>query len=482
MRPTIFCICICLLLTGLSWAREDGSRKTLRDSEGITHGLLDISDRSYNTIDVNKFGQYVSNMGQFYSSWNEMSPTAEWPLGSNHQQMYRMNLYIGVPGNAVSSRTYSTKEWDPVAGYHNPAIGLLAVSKDSTTWPLDNGGYPYWPVQDQDGNALIVSHQDSYGAYRDRTNYLARSDPSKRLNIEVRQTTYAWNTALDEDYIIIKFDVINDTTASKDSVFFCMFCDFDIGGFESAEEYADDKVALELDRQFFYFYDVDNWSDQWNGLPFHMGMVFLQTPLVNGARLGLTDWHYTDVWLEPGRDVNNDDAQYKYMSSDPRLRADSLVWRDLFHGDNLKYDDPSLIPEAGLAAVVFASSGPYHMEAGDTLTFITALVAGADYDDLSKNVDRIWEVYNNNWQIKSVPAPLVTGIAGDGKNTLIWNNSIDRSYIEPTTGTNTLKGYNIYRTEDPNRLTWNLYDFLPRGFSPGDAPVEEAYTYVDDDV
>ena len=76
----------------------------------------DISDRSYNIIDRNKLGQYVSNIGQFYSSWNEPGPTCEWPLGSNHEVMYRMNLFVGVPGNVVQTRTYGTNELSRTRG------------------------------------------------------------------------------------------------------------------------------------------------------------------------------------------------------------------------------------------------------------------------------------------------------------------------------------------------------------------------------
>ncbi len=442
---------------------------------------MDISDRAYNVIDVNKLGQYVSNIGQFYSSWNELAPTADWPLGAGHEQMYRMNVYVGVPENVVQTRTYGTKEWDPVAGYHNPDIGFLAVSNDSTTWPLNENNQPYWPVRNSNGEPIIRSHQDSYGVYRDWTNYLATQDPNKRLNITVHQSSYAWNTALDEDYVIFKFDLVNDTTVARDSVYFCLYCDFDIGGFESANEWTNDKLALDLDREFFYFYDADGWSDQWNGPTWNLGLVFLETPEVDGVRPGLTDWHYTDNWSEP-RNINDDVEQYWLMSSDPRLKADIFNWPNLFHGNDIHYDDPSLIPDEGDTLIVFASSGPYYMEPGETLRIVTALVAGQDHDDISQNVDRIWEVYNNGYQVKSVPAPKVTGVAGDMQTTLRWDNRIDLEYIDPNTGTNTLKVYRIYKTEDPNRLTWNLYDSVTVKYDENSAYRTDAYEYIDNEV
>jgi hypothetical protein len=128
--------------------------------------------------------------------------------------------------------------------------------------------------------------------------------------------------------------------------------------------------------------------------------------------------------------------------------------------------------------VVFASSGPYQMEPFDTLKFVVAMVVGQDYEDISSNVDRVWEVYQNNYLVKSVPQPLVTGEAADREAILSWDNSIDLDYLDPVTGSNTLEGYRIYRTEDANRLSWDLIDSLPRQYFSGPL-IPEAYEYSD---
>ncbi len=479
-QQKIYSMILILFLFGSISAQDKTSRERFPRFEPLsTSGKTqELSDRTFNVIAVNKLGQYVSNMGQFYSSWSELSPTAEWPLGSGHEAMWRANLYVGVPGNVVQTRTFGTKEWDPVGGYHNPNVGLTAISNDSTTWPLDENNQPYWPVQDRDGKNLILSNQDSYAVFRDYTNYLAQEDPGKRLNIKVHQTGYAWNTALDEDYIIFKFELVNDTTAAKDSLYFCLYTDFDAGGFGS--DWVDDKVALELDRQFTYFYDADNWSMDWETEPFYIGIVFLETPQVNGEQLGITDWHYTDNFNEP-RSITDDVQQFQLMSSDPRLRDDPN-WPDLFHGDNLHYDDPSLIRESGDTLVTFNSSGPYSMAPYDTLRFIVAMVCGQNYQDISANVDRIWEVYNNDFQVKAVPQPAISAREGDGKNILHWDNRLDLEYIDPKTGSNTLKYYRIYKTEDAQRLQWTLIDSIPRMFFESDPYQENAYTFTDNDV
>ena len=413
--------------------------------------LESISDRSYNTLDVNLLGQYVSNMGQFYSSWNEDSPEGEWPLGSAHEQMYRMNIFVGVPGNVVQTRAYGEKEWDPAFGYNNPDE-FLPVSNDTTTWPLDNSGNKYWPVRDTDDNPIIVSHQDSYGVYRDSTNYLylTTSNPDYMLNIVVHQTSYAWNTAFDNDYIIFTFEVINEADEIKDSVYFCQYTDFDCGGFD---DYEDDLMGFELDRQFLYFADSDNWSPEWGAPAFHFGVVFLETPETMNGTSGITDFHYTEYYDEPSS-VTEDEVQFMMMSSDSILRADSLNWPNLFHGDDIHYDDVTLIPASGMDLVCYPSSGPYHMEPYDTLRFITAMVAGEDYDDFSANVDRIWEVYESGWIVKNVPQPVISAEVGSGRADISWSTEIDTTYLDAYNNRNDLFGYLIYKTEDPNRIDW----------------------------
>lgn len=437
-----------------------------------------VGDRSYNVIDVNMLGQYVSNMGQFYSSWNEVVPEGEWPLGSGHAQMYRMNVYIGVPGNVIQTRTYGTKEWDPVWGFNNPST-FLPVSNDTSTWPLDGSGNKYWPVQDGSGNPVIVSDMDSYAVYQDSTNYLyiSTGDPSKMLNIVVHQTSYAWNTSLDNDYIIFKFQVVNNSSIPKDSLYFCMYSDFDIGGFD---DYDDDLIGLDTTRNFYYFYDANNFSPEWNAPTFHFGGVFLETPEVAGEIPGLTDFHYTGYYEEPAS-ISDDSIQFGLMSSSEALRADSIHWPNLFHGNNLHIDDVSLIPVSGMDLVCFPSSGPYEMGSYDTLTFIFALVAGEDYNDISENVDRIWDVYNSNWQVKAVPQPVITAVTGNNLATLNWSNVIDNTYIDVYNGRNDLFGYLIYKTEDPTRTIWGApIDTVHKGETSPLNP--SVYSWLDYDV
>lgn len=62
------------------------------------------------------------------------------------------------------------------------------------------------------------------------------------------------------------------------------------------------------------------------------------------------------------------------MSSDPALKSNNR-WPNLFHGDDINYDDVTQINQAGQRLDAIGASGPYSIQPGEKLTFIVALVA-----------------------------------------------------------------------------------------------------------
>ena len=58
-------------------------------------------------------------------------------------------------------------------------------------------------------------------------------------------------------------------------------------------------------------------GQQWNAPTGVFGLMFIQTPKVNGVELGLTDLHYNSY----DDDVNIDSVQYGILSSAPSLYA-----------------------------------------------------------------------------------------------------------------------------------------------------------------
>lgn len=477
VRILLFSLACLWLAGGSAQAGEKRGRSDFLGKSFHLNSAPGFEDRAQSVINANKLGQVVTNLGQFHAYTGAL-PQGRWPLGTDHDAIWKISLFVGIPFNVVQSRANQIKEWDAMSGYHNPDSGYIAVSTNPLTWPRDPGGNPYWPVRTPDGRDSINSQMDSYAVYTDSTNNLAVNDPTQRLRVVIHQTSYAWNTSKDDDYIIFKFEMINDTTAAKDELYFGIYNDIDAGGI--IDEYDDDYIGLELNRQFWYVYDSDNYSRDWQqDNPFYLGMVWLETPEINGQRPGITDWHYSSVFDSPWGDVLTEDkVVYNWMRSDSSLRNDTR-WPNLFHGNDLHYDDPSLVPAGGMAVDCIAASGPYHMEPGETLTFAVALVAGADYQDISANVDRVWQIYNNGLKLIPPPQPQITGFARDNSIRLAWSNAQEFSYINPQSGESLVQEYRVYKTTDPTRQEWGEpFAIIPRRTDLNEIK-EDAYVWED---
>jgi hypothetical protein len=458
---------------------ETNNRPTLEKPSGAI-------DRAQNVITINQLGQVVTNMGQWHP-YTGTYPRGRWTINTNHDQMYKMTFAVGIPrggngrANVANARGNGTKEWDPLPGFNNPNVGKIALSTDKTTWPLNIAGQPYWPVRTSDGRDSIVSQQDSYCVYRDNTNAQA-----VKLNIQVTQTSYAWSTSKDQDYIFFKLEILNDTTAAKDSLYFGLYYDFDGGGISN--EFADDYYVWDSTKQLTYVVDPQGTTSWEPGSkPFLLGLRFVETPKVdangrldqNGTRRGITDWHYSGVYSSAwGDNPDDDNIFFNWMSSAETQRNDPSR-PTLFHGPNRHIDDwrlqDTLTGEQpdGDGVDGIAASGPYHMEPREKMTFIFALVAGQDRSQLHRSADRLYDIYLNDFKIIPPPKPAVTYTALDNQVKLRWSNDIEFSYLDSRTGKSGIKEYRIYKTTDPSRAVWGL----PAAVIPRDSTQPGGYNY-----
>ncbi|MCX6169762.1 MAG: T9SS type A sorting domain-containing protein [Ignavibacteriales bacterium] len=457
---TIF-LAIAILVGSLDAQYRPDARESKDEYRQLSKTAAPI-DRAQNVISINQLGQVVTNMGQWHP-YTGVFPRGRWPITTNHDQIYKMSFFIGIPYNVANARGNGTKEWDPLSGNHNPITGKIAISTDKTTWPLNNSDQAYWPVRTTDGRDSIVSQQDTYCQYNDNTN--ARPE---KLNIQVTQTSYAWSTSKDQDYIIWKLEIYNNTSTPKDSLYFGLYYDYDAGGITN--EYDNDYYVFDQEKQLTYVVGptgTTGWEP--GSKPFLLGLKFLETPMVdsrgwvvnqNGTRMGITDWHYSGVYSSAWGDNPTDDIIFfDWVSSNQRLRNNASR-PNLFHGTNRRIDDWRLqdlvngTQPGGDGVDGVASSGPYHMEPFQKMTFIFAQVAQQTESQLYQVADRANQIYNNGLQLVPPSKPTLTFTAYDNSVTLKWGNDKEFSYKDLRTGKSAVKEYRIYKTKDPNREIW----------------------------
>jgi hypothetical protein len=440
MRSAItVCILACLFLSPVLAQKGPRSGSPVRLAK--TTGMLSRGAGFHNR---SRLGSAFENRGKLYPHEEAFGPTFEWPISSQHEYVYRANPYVGIRGSMIQGRFTNDEEWEAAAGYNNIDSAKVAMSDKPYTWPATG-----WPVKGPDGKPIIISSQDSYCVYNDSTNR------NGVLGIQVNQTGYCFGGKDIRDMVIYCFDIVNKSQRSFDSLYFGMYLDADIGGSESAVDYANDRLVFDKSLQRVVYYD-DGTSVQWGGPSGRFGFIMLHTPSVNGVERGITDLHY----MRYDDDIDIDSIQFGVYSSSPSLYA-SRLGPTYFHpganAPNIHYDDPATIGPAGLDLVSSIGSGPYQIAPGDTLHFVTAFVAALDVAGMDAITKNAWNLYHLNFATPKPPSsPVMTLVSGDGRATIAWDNAAETSR-DPLTQLANFQGYKLYKSVDFG-LHWDQMD------------------------
>ncbi|MBN1154637.1 hypothetical protein JXB12_06910 [candidate division KSB1 bacterium] len=451
-----------------------------------------LKDRAFATHNVGKVGFFTTNIGQFYPYGGQFEKTLEYPINSGHICMYRQCLMIGVPVNVVSAADGRFEEFDAVGGY-NAGKAEIAMSDNPLTWP-DWG----WPVQDEQGNPIIISQQESFCVYSDSTNwrYYNNHEQDKLLDLRVHQTIHSWGVPGADKFIVLKFEIENKSEIPYEDLYFNFYSDLDIGGISNdANEWADDCIDFDVERRLIYFYDSDNYSNDWEEPdPFLAGISFLETP----NDMGITDWHWIDVTIDEVA-VNSafwDSVSYYLMRSDTSFFHDhpDLDVDDYFHlGENpingTHYDDPqsTRIQDdegnlVGGAMVAYICNGPVNIQAKEKVQYVVGIIVADTKEELIELNDQLWYYYEDGFNIPTVPNPVVEAESSDRSVTLYWSNLLDATYVNPVNDINDLEGYLIYRTTDQTLKDWAVLDTIPMQFKNDTTIMARAYQFADINV
>lgn len=458
-----------------------------------TNTFAQDPDRATGTHNINQVGYFVSNIGQFYEWDGTFQRTMEFPINSGHICMYRQCIMIGVPVNVISAASGRYEEWDALPGY-DAGMFEIAMSDDPSTWP-DSG----WPVQDEEGNYIILSQQDSYCVYCDSLNwrYYNNHEEDMLLNIRVHQSVYSWGIIGTEKFHILKFEIENTSDMELTEMYFNFYSDMDMGGISSGGEWLDDCVGFDKDRELVYFFDADKYSDEWDEEnPFLTGVIFLKTP----NDLGISDWH----WIKASIDevaVNSafwDSVSYYLMKSDTMFFHNHplLDVSNFFHlGDNplngTHWDDPitsHITDESGnligTDVVAYICNGPFDIPPGERAEIWVGVMVGDNEGDLLAVADKIWEYYEDDFNIAIIPMPEIEAKVGDCIVDLYWSNKLDVEYINPILAIpeNDLEGYILYCTTDPTLSNWTVLDTIYMLYKEDSVITEQAYHFQDEAV
>ncbi|MDP2302459.1 MAG: hypothetical protein Q8N03_08550 [Ignavibacteria bacterium] len=435
-------VLLILILTSTSIVFAQ-SKKEIEEKENYSfEKIFGIGDRAAGIHNASNIGLFFENRGKLYPRRITQGPSGEFPINSTKHYIYRVNPWVGIPGNVVQGLHTTNEEWEAVGGTHNNELAQVAFSDNPSTWHPVNG----WPIKDADGNNIIISDQDSYCVYSDSNNSVSV------FGLQVAQTGYAFGINLAKNILFYKYEITNHGANDLSNLYFALYCDIDVGNVSGGvPEYLDDKIDFIKDRNLVYFHD-DGVSSEWPGGKTGLfGISLLKTPIIDGQQLGVTDMHY-NLYDD---DLDMDSVQYGIMSSAQSLYNSSLGSRFFHIGNNtsLKFDDPATIPASGLDLVATLSSGPYNLNRGDTLVFITAFIGGETKDELLTYSTSAQNIVDAGFNLPKPPArPTLSGSKGNKKAILYWDDKAERS-LDISSGIYDFEGYRLYRSNDKGR-TW----------------------------
>ncbi len=343
-------------------------------------------------------GKFVHNVGQlqlqignygvtgnpFYGVFSTV-PAAEWPPGSGNDYLYAAGLWVGaldasgIPHVTTSiGRTRFDYEMSPtltpraacvplppdrvadVRESYEGAPGANRVISGSVNPDDDGDGLvdeDFLNGEDDDGDGRCDEDYSAIGQqmlaceyFDDTENVRATSPEHIPLGLRVQQTSYAWATPGQNDFVGMDYKIINQSGRAWRNIYVGIFADMDIGSRAVCRDcyYSDDQAGLIdsvvtfvgstgsfVSRRIQMGYMWDNPDDparvqdhKGGDAPGYFGCIFLNhTTDPSGAsaprRVGITSFKFFsgDAPFAAGGDPQNDAQRYLLMS-DPSLNPD----------------------------------------------------------------------------------------------------------------------------------------------------------------
>ncbi|HEU4724179.1 MAG TPA: hypothetical protein VFU59_02665 [Candidatus Eisenbacteria bacterium] len=329
---------------------------------------------------VGRLQLMIGNLGETGNpDYGEISevPAAEWPAGSGYEYLYSAGLWVGAldPSGIphVSTATGREREFSPEITPANacaplPLEQVADVRESYEGIPNGNRVISASVDPDDDGDGFVDEDfqngidddldglcDEDFGAvgqqmfsceYFDNIAQTRQQQPEHvPLGLRVRQTSYAWASPGQNDFVGMDYRITNVSGRTLRNVMVAIFADMDCGRHEYDKFWEDDQVGMvnrvvEYDgpagarvrRELQMAYTYDNPDDpakveeRKNGdAPGYIGCMFLNhTTDPSGRtaprRVGISAFKFFsgDASFAAGGDPRTDEQRYQLMT-DPTL-------------------------------------------------------------------------------------------------------------------------------------------------------------------
>lgn len=308
-------------------------------------------------LDVNRMNGVFRNNGIWDFDVVAGDWGLEWPKGSGLSPMYAAGQWVGamIDGEVrVAGIQHSATEFQPgmittigdPAEYDNPRDSKYrwysikpGGQGDWVEWPFDQGA----PFVDQNENG-VYDMGETPMLIGDRTIFSVWNDlfehseyQTKALNVEVRQTAFAFNRAdALGDMKFIKWMLVNKSGKDWESTYFSIWTDPDLG------DAADDLVGCDSTLGLGYCWNATNVDQNYGTPPPAIGLDFFQGPIIDNPDSTVTLPNGTVL---EGKEMLKMTSFVFYNNTDDAQNGNPQVGNDVWNYMKGNWRDGSRITE-----------------------------------------------------------------------------------------------------------------------------------------
>jgi hypothetical protein len=391
--------------------------------------------------DINRLGLTVSNYAFFGNNFNSRSPSFEFPLGSGYEHMSRAGLWVGalalsdtgqfvgvstgIVDNAQGSNSITETEFTPAGNV------ILERSR------IANSRF-YSPE--------AISDQDLICAYSDQPAHgpsgLQR-EPHTPLDILVAQRTLAFSLPAAEDFVVLRFQVVNQGPPLRD-VYLGLYSQL-VSGNKNAYSGWPPSASGGPGSWYYKVYAVYDTTRRLYRERYCQSLPYPGSCNVNycppWAAVKLLAVHPDSV---AGKTVSFN--WWSYSPGDTLRETDRQKYAILSNGRRM--DPQECVPGGTCSPIMVLSVGPFaQVDPGDTVTVDFALIGGDDEADLLGNADFAQFAADIDYQLPAPPpSPRLHAATGERRIDYYWDDSPESAPdpTSPAPGHLDFEGYRLY--------------------------------------
>lgn len=382
-------------------------------------------------LDANAWYIKTTNYGPFV--FPEGSSSGGFWGGRGYNYIYGAGMYFGAldaGGTPHVAVGYNPNNGGSELGPCNPYTfdwANQAADPQAKVYLSTNAvDMKEWPVKDAKGANLVKSIQDAYAVYSD-------FDPANtftgevRVGVVVKQWSYAWNYADNNDIVFFYFRVFNKSGADLNSCYVGPCFDADIGN--EAGSSANDRTGFWPDKNMAFQYQTEG-EGGWPKVGY-FGCRYFESPINNtGNVVTVTDVAPSPLPtfshdIQPGDPLGLTAFKIFSIDIDPSTDADRyLEMRGISYKTMAMdaYDEGGATEPADKRFLM--SSGPFNLAADDSVATCVGVMCATDSIKLKLAADVAQDIYDNRFELAVPPvAPELTVVPGDKFVRISWNRT-----------------------------------------------------------